>query len=189
MNQYKVNYSIQPEDYPNIEKPSIWFLFYKQNEQTEKSAWNRITQCWTGSPYIHSEFFFPCTNDSVSITSSEPVLFTKDKPYNVDTYDIWSIDITWHQFNVIYRRCRLETGKPFDRSARLYFGFSLFIPDDENPSDLPDSWICSKLMAFCCREAGIFPSSTLISDVHPAGLLILLLDLENKPEYNLKRIT
>jgi len=180
---------VDPADYPNIERPSIWFLFYKQNEESQKSIWNRLTQCWTGSPYIHTEFFFPLTCASVSITSTQPVTITGSKPYYAHTYDAIAIDVTWEQYNTMWKRCTLEQGKTFDKSARLYFGFSWLLARDVYDEEVPEHWICSKLMAFCAREAKIFPSSVIIGDIHPGALKMLLDDVYYEPEYRYRNVS
>lgn len=180
------DYDIRPHE---IRRPSIWCLFYVQNEETKKSWWNYLTQRMTKSKYIHAELYFPTKRESVSITSTTPVTIEKEKPYDPTTYDVVAIDVSWSQFNTIYRRCQLEVGKEFDDAARCNFGISWLIPSDIDDDGVPKYWLCSKLMAYCFVEAGIFPASTIVADVHPGALKMLLKDLKNDPKYRYRKVS
>ena len=136
-------------DYPLIHRPMIWLLFYMQNEESYQRFWNCAVQWYTNSPYIHCEFFFTLSNETVSVTSSQPVNFEFEKRYDVNTYIGYCMDVSWEQYNIIYSRCQAEIGKPFDDSARKSFIFNWLLGEQLYDQGIPEKWLCSRLMAYC----------------------------------------
>ena len=112
---------------------------------------NKLTACWTKSNIIHSEFYFPILEKSVFITALQKLTIQKDKPIDLQSYQIYSIDVSWEQFNIVYSICQKEQGKPFDRNARWWFLISWLFVENGNNDQPSQAWICSKFMAFCCK--------------------------------------
>lgn len=51
----------EEEEYEYADKREIWILFMRQDKVTKTRLWNRLTELYSGSQYIHCELYFPDT--------------------------------------------------------------------------------------------------------------------------------
>lgn len=158
------------------EMSGIVCCFRKHDEKTNRSMMNRLAACYTASPYIHAEFYFPADVCTVTVDSRRPVTFIdygKDysDPKEWECYVIW---VEREQYLRVFNFCRSQEGKPFERSGIWFFFLSRIFTRRADG----ESWICCRLMCEALKKGGILPCNIDSHLVTPSSLRELVLELK-----------
>lgn len=169
-------------------------LFMKQNDYTRnKSRWNRLVEWYTGEIYIHCELYFSHTRESCSVTATDPVYLKPAKPYTLQDWVGFNVQVTEAQLLSIYGFCCGQVQKDFDRPARNLFCLAEFFccgmrsctePSEgsclANTAPEPDAWLCSRLCAAALKAGGALPAYLDEWEATPGSLYRMLLECEQR---------
>lgn len=188
----------KPEAAPSARTYVVSVLFMKQNERTRGSRWNRAVELFTGHSTIHCELFFSHNHESCSVDSARPVYLQKAKPYTVQEWEGFNLQLTERQLQETYQFCSSQVGKPFDREGRNLFccaylccARSCLQPSRENEGGCcpvvdaaPEhkNWLCSRLVTAALKHSGVLPGYIDEWEMTPASLYQLLEDCRLRTE-------